>query len=107
TEPLYVTGGASKSPEIVRRVAAIWNKPVVSFEQSGAALGAAVAGAYAFLKTIGKEIKIEELNKNLPKKNVPIYPIPADVLAYHDSGGYLEKLSPIAEKVLREHPFGS
>jgi xylulokinase len=107
TEPLYVTGGATRSSEILRRVAAIWNKPVVSMEYAGAALGAAVAGAYNFLKTTGKEIKIEEINKNLLKKSPLIHPIPADVVAYHGSGGYLEKLSVTTENISKSRPADS
>ena len=102
-EPLYVTGGANKSPEILRRVAAIWNKPVVRIEEAGAALGAAAAGAYALLKTTGKEVKIEEITKKLLKKGNLIQPLAVDVSAYHSSGGYLEKLSVVAEKVIKEH----
>ena len=103
TEPLYVTGGVSKSPEIIRRVAAIWNKPVVRIAEVGAALGAAAAGAYAFLKTTGKEVKIEEINKKLLKKDDLIQPLSADVNAYYKNGGYLEKLSAAAEKIIKEH----
>jgi xylulokinase len=102
-EPLYVTGGANKSPEILRRVAAIWNKPVVRIEEAGAALGAAAAGVYAYLKTTGKEVKIEEINKKLLKKGDVIQPRSADVDAYHKNGGYLEKLSVAAEKIIKEH----
>ena len=102
-EPLYVTGGANKSPEILRRVAAIWNKPVVRIEEAGAALGAAAAGAYALLKTTGKEVKIEEINKKLLKKGDLIQPLAADVSAYHSSGGYLEKLSVTVAKIIEEH----
>jgi xylulokinase len=102
-EPLYVTGGANKSVEILRRVAAIWNKPVVRIEEAGAALGTAAAGAYALLKTTGKEVKIEEINKKLLKKGELIHPVLADVAAYHNKGGYLEKLSATAEKIIKEH----
>jgi xylulokinase len=104
SEPIYVTGGANKSPEILRRVAAIWNKPVVRIEEAGAALGAAAAGAYALLKTTGKEIKIEEINKKLLKSDAVIHPLAADVNAYHGIGGYLEKLSVETAKIIREHP---
>ncbi len=102
-EPLFVTGGANKSPEILRRVAAIWNKPVIRIEEAGASLGAAAAGAYAFLKTTGKEVKIEEINKNLLKKGELIHAKPEDVMAYHGSGGYLEKLSSTADKIIKDH----
>jgi xylulokinase len=104
TDPLYVTGGANKSPEILRRVAAIWNQPVVRIEEVGAALGAAAAGAYAFLKTTGKEVKIEEINKKLLKKGDLINPMPADVNAYHSSGGYLEQLAAAADKIIKAYP---
>ena len=104
TEPLYVTGGANKSPEIIRRIAAIWNQPVVRIDEAGAALGAAAAGAYAFLKTTGKEVKIEEINKKLLKKGDLIHPMPADVNAYHAAGGYLEQLAAAADKIIKEHP---
>ena len=46
-EPLFVTGGATDSPEIMRRVAGIWNRPTLPVEKGGAALGAAVAGVKA------------------------------------------------------------
>jgi xylulokinase len=103
SDPLYVTGGATGSPEILRRVAAIWNKPVVKIEETGAALGAAAAGVYAFLKTTGKEVKIDEINKKLLKKGETIQPTPADVDVYHGSGKYLEKLSSTVEKIIKEH----
>jgi len=102
-DPLYVTGGANKSQEILKRIAAIWNKPVVRIEEAGAALGAAAAGAYAFLKTSGKEVKIDEINRKLLKKDELVNPVPAAVNAYHGSGGYLEKLSVAVEKIIKEH----
>ncbi len=102
-EPLYVTGGANKSHEILRRVAAIWNKPVVRIEDAGAALGAAAAGAYALLKITGKEVKIEEINRKLLKSDALIQPLATDVNVYHGSGGYLEKLSVTVAKIIKEH----
>jgi len=102
-EPMYVTGGANKSPEILRRVAAIWNKPVVRIEEAGAAIGAAAAGVYAYLKTTGKEMKIEEINKKLLKKGALIQPLATDVNIYHNNGGYLEKLAVTAERIIKEH----
>ena len=101
-EPLYVTGGANKSPEILRRVAAIWNKPVVRIEEAGAALGSAAAGVYALLKTTGKEVKIEEINRKLLKKGDLIQPLASDVNVYHSNGGYIQKLSVEAEKIIKE-----
>ncbi|KGE72062.1 acetate and sugar kinases/Hsc70/actin family protein [Spirochaeta lutea] len=48
TGPLAITGGPSASPEICRRVASLWQRPVVRVAGSGASLGAALA-AYAGL----------------------------------------------------------
>lgn len=104
SEPLYVTGGANRSLEILRRIAGIWNKPVVRIDEAGAALGAAAAGAYQLLKTTGKEIKIEEINKKLLKKGDLIQPLAADVAAYHGAGGYLEKLTVEADEIIKAHP---
>ena len=48
-------------------------------------------------------MKIEEINKKLLKKGDLIQPQAADVNVYHNSGGYLEKLSYASEKILKEH----
>lgn len=91
TETLYVTGGARNSREIIRRVAAIWNRQVTPVEQGGAALGAAVAGACSFLKTEGDTINTEQyIGANLLKKEQPFQPGTEDVLAFHRPGGYLD-----------------
>ena len=103
-EPLYVTGGAASSQEILKRIAAIWNKPVIRMEYAGAALGAATAGAYVFLNASNKKIKIEDISKKFLSKCITFNPIPVDVSAYHSNGGYLEKLSAAAEKIIKK-PF--
>ncbi|MBN1644149.1 MAG: hypothetical protein JW856_04960 [Dehalococcoidales bacterium] len=105
--PLYITGGASRSPEIVRRIAAIWNRPVVSMEQTGAASGAAMSGIYAFLRSTGKEVKIEEITRNLLRNSVLVNPRPEDVRAYHEAGGYLGKFIPIENEITKAHPLAS
>ena len=47
-DPLYITGGACRNKEILKRVAAIWNRDVIPIDSVGAALGAAVSGAVAY-----------------------------------------------------------
>jgi ribulose kinase len=90
-ETLYVTGGARNSREIIRRVAAIWNRRVTPVEEGGAALGAAVAGACAFLKNEGETIDMEQyIGAGLLKKEPPFQPGTEDVLAFHRPGGFLE-----------------
>jgi xylulokinase len=97
-ETLYVTGGARKSREIIRRVAAIWNRPVTPVEEGGAALGAAVAGARALLKTEGETIDTEQyISDGLLKRGPPFQPKTEDVLAFHRRGCYLDRFA--AEEV--------
>lgn len=91
SEPLYVTGGAAKSPEIVRRVAAIWQRPVIHIEGGGAAIGSAVSAASAFLKSQGEVIDIGKfICPNLVRRNKQVQPRADDVFAFHRPGGYLD-----------------
>ncbi len=91
TEPLYVTGGAGSSREIIRRIAAIWNRPVVPLDEGGAALGAAVAGACAFLKS-QRQIQNKEKTSGLGfiKKSQPLQPRADDVIAFHRTNCFLD-----------------
>jgi xylulokinase len=94
TGSLYVTGGARNSPEIIRRVAAIWNRPVTPIEEGGASLGAAVAGACAFLKSEGDTADVEEyIGEGFLKRERPVLPGTEDVLAFHRRGGYLDRFA--------------
>ncbi len=89
--PLYVTGGAASSPRIVRRVAAIWNRPVIQIEGGGAATGAAVSGAVAFLRSQKETIDAKKyIGPELMKRNRQVQPRADDVLAFHRPGGYLD-----------------
>jgi sugar (pentulose or hexulose) kinase len=104
--PLHVMGGATGSPGIMRRVAAIWNRPVIVTEKAGAALGAAVAGVSALLKIEDKSIDIEQLCRVLVRRSEVIHPVPADVAAFHHPGGYLDRFAIEEEKILKKHPLG-
>jgi xylulokinase len=105
-ETLYVTGGARNSREIIRRVAAIWNRPVTPVEEGGAALGAAVAGACAFLKTEGDTIDTEQyIGADLLKREPPFQPGKEDVLAFHRRGGYLNVFAAEEAKLLAKLPL--
>ncbi len=94
-EPLYVTGGAKNSREIIRRVAAIWNRRVVPIDEGGAALGAAVAGATGFLKAEGSSINAAQYiaGSALLKRERPFQPVPDDVMAFHRDGGFLDRFA--------------
>lgn len=90
-DSLYATGGAASSPEVLRRAAAIWNRAVIPVQETGAASGAAVSGAYALLKSEGKTPDAANFAASYMRKRAPLKPLPADVAAYHDPAGYLTK----------------
>lgn len=103
-EPLYVTGAATESPEIMRRVAAIWNRRVIPIEKGGASLGAAVAGAYSYSKSEPGFLGIEALNRAVLARGSPIEPRPDDVAAYHGEKGYLSRFRETEARLIKEHP---
>jgi xylulokinase len=86
---LFVAGGATESPEILRRVAAIWNRNVIPIEKGGAALGAAVSGAYALLKNQGRQPDPGRFGSSFLKQRNPVLPRLDDVAAYHNPDGFL------------------
>ena len=97
-EPIAVTGGVTKVPEILRRIAAIWNRPVVTIGTVGAALGAAVAGACALGKETGESIDADEVSASVLPRSAAVEPAPSDVRAFHGDGGYLARLETEYEK---------
>jgi len=101
-EPLYVMGGATDSPEIMRRVAAIWNRPVIPVAKGGAALGAAVAGAYAFLRAYGGDPDIELMSSGILARSTPIKPDAKNSGIYHGNG-YLKRLGAEEAKLIETH----
>ena len=102
--PLFVTGGATDSPEIMRRVAGIWNRPTLPVEKGGAALGAAVAGVKALHDAANEAFDIEAFSASVLKRGEPIQPHPEDVAAYHGEGKYLERFREKYEQIMAEHP---
>ena len=67
-------------------------------------MGAAVAGTYAFFKSEGEEIDIEQFGANLLRKGQAIQPKPEDVSAIHGPGGYLDKFAVEEAKLIAAHP---
>lgn len=102
--PLFVTGGATDSPEIMRRVAGIWNRPTLPVEKGGAALGAAVAGVKALHDAANESFDIEAFSTSVLKRGEPIQPHPEDVAAYHGKGKYLQRFREKYEQIMAEHP---
>ena len=101
--PLFVTGGATDSPEIMRRVAGIWNRPTLPVEKGGAALGAAVAGVKALHDAANEAFDIEAFSASVLKRGEPIQPQSEDVAAYHGEGKYLEKFREKYEQIMAAH----
>ena len=103
-EPLHVTGGAAGSPGIMRRVAAIWNRPLAVTGKGGAALGSAVASISAYFKSTGEKFNVEDYSAAVMPGSKVVQPYPEDITALHRPGGYLEKFSIEEAKVIEEHP---
>ena len=107
-EPLFVTGGATESPEIMRRVAGIWNRPTLPVEKGGAALGAAVAGVKALYDANSdveaESFDVEAFSASVLKRGESIQPNPADIAAYHGEGKYLQQFREKYEQIMAEHP---
>ncbi len=116
--PLFVTGGATDSPEIMRRVAGIWNRPTLPVEKGGAALGAAVAGVKALFDAACKSklaikmddadnepFDIEAFSASVLKRGEPIQPHPEDVAAYHGEGQYLQRFREKYEQIMADNPI--
>lgn len=78
---LAVTGGPASSPGILRRIAAIWNRPVVTIGTTGAALGAAAAA-----------LTYDGVRTPLLPPSSPVLPKTSDVEALHRPGGYLDRI---------------
>jgi xylulokinase len=98
-DTLYVTGGARNSNEILRRIAAIWNRPVTPIDAGGAALGAAVAGVIVYRRSEGAEDNFLA-NTGLLQTGGIIHPLQEDVRVFHEPGGFLERYADGEKKVL-------
>ncbi|MBN2508672.1 MAG: xylulose kinase [Spirochaetales bacterium] len=95
-EPIFVTGGPASSPRIVRRIAGIWNRPVVTIGSVGAGLGTAVSGAIAFLLSKGENADTEALSGGVLPRQAPVAPVMQDVDVYRT---YLQKFEAAYRKI--------
>jgi xylulokinase len=102
TEPaegIVVTGGAAASPQILRRVAAIWSRTVIPVSGGGSALGAALSGACALMQHEGTETNRGEFIQSFIDRGKPVEPAEADMDAYRGTGGYLDALLAAYESI--------
>lgn len=101
--PISVCGGPSTSREIMRRIAAIWNRPAIEAGQAGAALGAAVAAAVALVPESDgpqRDATAAALRAAVYAGSAVTVPEPEMVRHYHAPGGFLDRLE-IAFEELR------
>jgi xylulokinase len=91
-QAMSVCGGPSTSAGIMRRIAAIWNRPAIQAGQAGAALGAAVAAAVALVADGERDALAEKLRQAIFAGKAVVAPDPEMVRAYHAAGGYLDQL---------------
>lgn len=89
---MSVCGGPSTSPGIMRRIAAIWNRPAIQAGQAGAALGAALAAAVALVPEGEREALAQTLRQAIFTGKTVVQPDPQLVKAYHAPGAYLDQL---------------
>lgn len=92
-----VTGGAAASEGTLRRIAAVWNRPVAVIGEAGAAAGAAVAAAAALEPESGRDGYVARAAAAVSRRGRAVEPVPADVRAYHGESGYLVRLRRILE----------
>jgi sugar (pentulose or hexulose) kinase len=83
----------------MRRIAAIWNRPVIQAGQAGASLGAAVAAAVALVPDDEREALGETLRAAILSGKSIFEPDQELVRAYHASGGYLDQLESVFEEI--------
>jgi xylulokinase len=98
-QAMSVCGGPSTSPGIMRRIAAIWNRPAIQAGQAGAALGAAVAAAVALVPEGEREALAETLRMSIFSGEAIFEPDQEMVQAYHATDGYLDQLESAFEKL--------
>ncbi|HUW70160.1 MAG TPA: xylulose kinase [bacterium] len=94
-----VTGGAAASEGTRRRIAAIWNCPVVPIGETGAAAGAAVAAAVAISEDGDAEHYAGRAAAAVSRRGRVQRPEPSLVVAYHGANGYLARLAALFETV--------
>lgn len=94
-----VTGGAAASEGTRKRIAAIWNCPVVPIGETGAAAGAAVAAAVAIREGGDTEEYASQAAVAVSRRGKVEKPEPSLVVAYHGENGYLARLAALFETV--------
>jgi xylulokinase len=90
---LFVTGGASRSEGVLRRIAGIWKREVIPIRGGSAVLGAAVSGAYSLLALGDNPPGIPEFTASFISRGRSVHPSKEDLNAYHGENGFIARLS--------------
>lgn len=96
-DPIAVTGGGAASEGILRRIAAIWQCPVMRIGDAGAAVGAAVAAAVALVPEEERADRAALLAAGVTGRERLVEPDPRYIAAYHGEGGYLGRIARLIE----------
>jgi xylulokinase len=100
-EPLYVTGGPAGAAGVVSRIAAVWNRPVVTIGRLGAGLGAAVAGVAALSSLRRGLPSADELAAAVLPRGEVVRPEAEMVRALHGESGFARRVIGRYESVLQ------
>ncbi len=98
---MAVTGGAAASEGTLRRIAAIWDRPVARIGEAGAAAGAAVAAAVALVPEGEREAYASRAAAAVSGRSLRVEASPPELAAYHKEGGYLSRLARLLEAGFR------
>ncbi|MFW6227978.1 MAG: sugar kinase, partial [Alkalispirochaeta sp.] len=82
---LALTGGPAASREIVRRVAAVFERPVVVLGSSGAAMGSALSAWTTLCATTGDDPELSRVRADLVPPEVQVEPDVDLVSAYQEA----------------------
>ncbi len=80
--PLALTGGPARSEAIVKRVAAVFERPVIVMESSGAATGSALSAWQTLCGTLGRDADTDRIRRELVSSESSVPPDPELVTAF-------------------------
>ncbi len=101
--PIAVTGGPSGSREILERIAAMWNRPVYTIGDAGAAMGSAVSAWYSRRLAEGGAVdsvpdELAKIREALLPPGTQIEPDSKAVEAYHGDDGFVSRFVTVFEQ---------
>jgi len=77
---------------------------VIATGKAGAAMGAAVAGISAYMKSEHRNVDIDAVSAAYLPRGQAVMPDPQDVAAFHQPGGYLNRFAGEEAKLIKQYP---